>query len=71
MNWNKYTVLTESGFSHEIIMGEWLNPGKYPFGEVRFIRTLTDAEAEEHKDIEDGILSMWYDQLPAEYYTEE
>ena len=71
MNWNKYDILTESGFKQEIVMGDWLKEGKYPFGEVSFVRTLTDAEAEEYASIEAEILSLWYDQLPPEYYKED
>lgn len=70
MNWNKYDIRTDSGFKQEIVMGEWLKEGKYPFGEVSFIRTLTDTEIEEYRVAEDGIMALWYAQLPEEFYAE-
>lgn len=46
--WNLYSLETSSGSHFEFVMGDWLEPGKYDFGEVRLNRRLTDEETEEY-----------------------
>lgn len=60
MHWNKYKITTKSGFEYECIMGDWLSPGKYEFGNVEKIATLSGDEVNEHFDAEQFIYDMWY-----------
>jgi len=59
MYWNKYNITTHGGFKYECIMGEWLQPGKYSFGEVEKLGRLSDDEIEEHFNAEQSIYDMW------------
>ena len=66
MKWNRYAVVGDSGNRHEIVMGEWFKPGKYPFGSVTIIEALDDARVEEYFKIEQEIYDMWYDTVLSE-----
>ncbi len=66
MKWNRYAVVGDSGNRHEIVMGEWLKPGKYPFGSVTIIEELDDDKVEEYFKIEQEIYDMWYDTVLSE-----
>lgn len=61
MHWNRYNITTKSGFKYECIMGEWLQPGKYEFGEVEKGARLSDVEVEEHFGAEQFMYDMWYE----------
>ena len=60
MHWNKYKITTKGGFEYECIMCDWLQPGKYSFGEVERLSTLSHEEVEEHFGAEHVIYDMWY-----------
>ena len=66
MHWNRYNITTKSGFKYSIIMGEWLQPGKYSFGEVEKVAMLSDVEVEEHFGAEQAIYDMWHDKVLSE-----
>lgn len=66
MKWNRYAVVGNSGNRHEIVMGRWLQPGKYPFGSVTIIEELDDDKVEEYFKIEQEIYDMWYDTVLSE-----
>lgn len=59
MNWNKYKITTKCGFEYECVMGEWLQPGKYEFGTVERLATLSAEEVDEHFGAEQSIYDMW------------
>lgn len=61
MKWNKYRITTKGGFVYECIVGEWLQPGKYSFGEIERLGTLNDEETKEHFEVEQAIYDMWYE----------
>lgn len=63
MKWNRYAVTNDSGNRHEIVMGEWLKPGEYPFGIVTIIEELDDDRVEEYFKIEQAIYDIWYDTI--------
>lgn len=46
---------------YECIVGEWLQPGKYSFGEIERLGTLNDEETKEHFEVEQAIYDMWYE----------
>ena len=66
MKWNRYAVISDSGNRHEIVMGEWLQSGKYPFGSVTIIEELDDDKVKEYFKIEQEIYDMWYDTVLSE-----
>ena len=66
MKWNIYDVWTKSGNKYAMVMGEWLKPGTYAFGEVVFFKEMSDEEVKEYFDIDDGIYNMWYDDVLSE-----
>lgn len=66
MKWNRYVVTADNGARYEAIVGEWLKPGRYPFGVVTFVEELSDEESKEYFDIEQGIYDMWYETVMSE-----
>lgn len=61
MKWNQYAVTNDSGNRYEIMMGEWLKPGKYSFGTVTIIESFDEEKTEEYFKIEQEIYDIWYD----------
>lgn len=66
MNWNRYNITTPGGFKYECVIGEWLKPGKYSFGEVEIIGRIGDGELKEYFDAEHAIYDMWHDEVLSE-----
>ena len=59
MKWNVYSVTTKSGFKHRFVMGEWLMPGMYKFGEVELVARISDDEMEDYFIVEQAVYDMW------------
>lgn len=66
MRWNRYNITTRGGFKYECVMGEWLLPGKYSFGEVEMVGRISDDEVKEYFDTEQEIYDMWYEKVMVE-----
>lgn len=63
MRWNKYILTTKSGCKHECILGEWLKPGKYDFGEVELVAEISGDDLKEYFIAEQAIYDIWYDEV--------
>lgn len=63
MKWKVYSVTTENGFKHRFVMGEWLIPGKYEFGEVELVEGISDDEMEDYFIVEQAVYDMWEKEL--------
>lgn len=68
MKWNIYSVVTKSGFKHEFVIGGWLIPGTYNFGEVRIVSELSDDDTKEYFDIEQSIYDLWCESVIGSVY---